>query len=83
MRLGGFKITLAHEYPKMQLAPGDYVTPEYRAETDAWLREFFGTQSLMKDGEVLVLNESSTIMVNRATYKQMTLQLQGKQGELK
>lgn len=46
----GLRITVSPDIPKMQLAAGDYVTPEFRKEIDAWLLSFFGVTNLVPDG---------------------------------
>lgn len=56
--LAGCRVQIVPDKPKMQLAPGDYVTPEYRKYIDNWLVEFFGTTNLVADGQVLVYDSN-------------------------
>lgn len=62
--LYGMKIIVSPDVPKMQLAPGDYVTPEFRKEIDAWLIEFFGTWNIIPDGDVLIMETTGLINMN-------------------
>lgn len=50
---------LPERVPRMKLAPGDYVSDEMRAKTDAWLLEFFGTESY-----VLVSQDSGSMFLH-------------------
>lgn len=52
-RYSGMKVFVLPDHPKMRLGPGDYVTPAFRAEIDAWLLDFFGTTNFLGDGEVI------------------------------
>lgn len=66
--LFGIKIVIAPDRPKMQLAPGDYVTPEFRKEIDAWLVEFFGMTNLIPDGEILSIPNHGAVHMNPRTF---------------
>jgi hypothetical protein len=41
----GFKVIVRQPFPKMQLASNVPVTDEFRAEINAWMLEFFGTDA--------------------------------------
>lgn len=62
----------------MKLAPGDYVTPAYRAEIDAWLLTFFGTANLLSDGKVTVMESIGKAWMNPRTYAQFKNQVRAK-----
>lgn len=71
----GMRVTISPDQPKMKLAPGDYVTPEFREEIDRWLLEFFGVTNLIPDGQVyqagdyLMMNQRTWRNVKEATKK--------------
>ncbi len=52
----------------MQLSPGDYVTPDFRAEIDAWLKSFFGVSNLIPDGISNVSEVLGMVWMNPRTY---------------
>lgn len=66
--LFGFKVIVTPDFPKMTLGPGDYVTPEYRKEIDAWLLSFFGTINVVDDGKSIVSIVGNLISMNPRTY---------------
>lgn len=68
--LSGYKIQISPDRPRMQLAPGDYVTPEFRAEINLWMLGFFGTTNLLKDGQTYVIHDE-VIVCNPRTYAAM------------
>lgn len=70
----GVQILVTPDVPKMQLAPGDYITPEYRREIDAWLIEFFGTTNLLADGQVAGSELMGKAWMNPRTYAQFKAQ---------
>ena len=69
--LYGMKVVVSEDKPKMKLAPGDYVTPEFLKEIDQWLVEFFGYTSLVPDGQVMVMQTHNTVLVNQRTYAKL------------
>lgn len=69
--IGGVRIFVAPDHPKMKLAPGDYVTEQCRRETDEWLVRFFGVTNLIADGQVIGLPASNAVYVNPRTYRQL------------
>ena len=71
----GKEVCISGRTPKMQLAPGDYITKEFRAEIDAWLIDFFGYNELVKDDEVIEVMGSQLFM-NRSTYQKLLRALQ-------
>lgn len=68
MILHGLDVVVSPDIPKMKLAPGDYVTPAYRAEIDAWLLSFFGATNLVEDGKALVMQSTRRVWMNPRTY---------------
>lgn len=64
----GQRIIISPDRPKLQLAPGDYITSEYRAEIDAWLLASFGTYNLLEDGVSIYMELTNTILMNPRTY---------------
>ncbi len=75
MRYSGLEIFVTPDAPKMKLAPGDYVTPAYRAEIDAWLMSFFGTTNLIEDGRATVMESIGKVWMNPRTYAQFKNQV--------
>ena len=69
----GMKIIKAAEYPKMTLAEDVTVSPEFRKEINAWMLGFFGTTSLVKRGEVIVMQEQGTAIVHPDDYYQLKI----------
>ena len=63
----GMKIIVTPDLPKMKLAPGDYITPEFRQEIDAWLLGFFGTNNLLEDGQSIFSQPTNTVFMNPRT----------------
>ncbi len=59
------------DQPKMKLSPGDYVTPAFRAEMDAWLRAFFGTTNALKDGEYIHALIEDAVYMNPRSYDRL------------
>jgi hypothetical protein len=57
--IAGCRVHIVQDKPKMQLAPGDYVTPEYKKYVDQWLVEFFGTTNIIADGQMMVFNANN------------------------
>lgn len=69
--LHGVKVVISHDYPKMKLAEGEYITPKFRQEIDAWLIEFFGMTNLIPDGKMIHIPSTGTVHVNPRTYAQL------------
>lgn len=69
--MNGLKVFVSPDIPKMKLAPGDYVTPAFRADIDAWLLSFFGVTNLMEDGVCTVSETLSSVWMNPRTYAQL------------
>jgi hypothetical protein len=67
----GLKVIISPDIPKMQLGPGDYVTPEFRAEIDDWLRVFFGTTNLIDDNVYLMSEAFGSVHMNPRTWIKM------------
>ena len=51
--LFGLEVHVAPDLPRMRLSEDCPCTPEYRAELNAWMLEFFGTTNPLDDGQVL------------------------------
>lgn len=72
----GIKIIVSPDIPKIQLsdgadlAAGDYVTPQCRAETNAWVLGFFGTTNMLNDGETICSCIGPTSWMNSRTFEQ-------------
>lgn len=69
--INGMKVFVTPDLPKMKLASGDYVTPEFRAEIDAWLLTFFGTTNTVPDDEARVSQAFGQIWLNPRTYDRL------------
>ncbi len=67
----GMKVVVTPDIPKMKLGPGDYITPEFRAEIDVWLLEFFGTTNILEDGVYLTSELMGHVMLNPRTYSEL------------
>lgn len=74
MRFGGMAVIVTPDLPKMKLAPGDYITPEYRAEVNAWLLAFFGTVNIIPDGESRISELLGQVWMNPRTYRELCRQ---------
>lgn len=66
--INGYKVIISPDVPKMRLAEGDYVTPAFRDEIDAWLLSFFGTTNFITDGNTIVSEMDNKIWMNPRTY---------------
>ena len=66
--LAGKRVVIKEDGPKMQLGPGNYVTPEFRKEIDLWLLDFFGTTNLMADNQVYHDKIHDLLYMNPRTY---------------
>lgn len=67
----GFKVFVLPDRPKMKLSPECPVTPDFRAEMDAWLLSFFGIENALKDGQSIVSETMRLVYVNPRTYQQL------------
>ena len=54
--------------PNYRLAPGDYISDEFRAKMDAWCDEFFGRSPyfLIVQGDTILANNGNIEMVKAA-----------------
>lgn len=68
-RLGSCEVHVSPDRPKMVLSERVPVSPEFRAEMDAWMREFFGTWNLIEDSQMLKTRDGNKIFVNPRTYE--------------
>jgi hypothetical protein len=60
--LNGYSIVAGQTYPKMQLSEKVPVTPEFRAEINAWMADFFGYACVVPEGQVFFLKLERTII---------------------
>lgn len=67
----GFDVVLTPDQPKLQLAPGDYITPAYRKEIDAWLVAFLGTHNTLADGQALIAERAGIVYMNPRTHTRL------------
>ena len=71
------KLVICLDRPKMQLSKNCPVTPEFRAEMNAWMLEFFGTTHGLRDGQTHMTRQHGDVYVyvSARHYAQMTSQL--------
>ena len=70
-RIHGLDVVISSDYPKMQLSKDCPVTPEFRAEINAWMVEFFGVSNVCPDGQFYVIEAHQQIVMNQRTYRQL------------
>lgn len=76
--LQGIKIYIVNDTPKMQLSARvcEVLAPDFIAETNAWMLEFFGTKNELDDGEVVMNADANSFIpaskcwMNPRTYEQ-------------
>ena len=68
----GRNVQIAQAYPLMQCSASfaRIQAPALVASTNAWMREFFGCDTLMPDGVVWELNRE-TLVMTQATFEQV------------
>jgi hypothetical protein len=66
----GIRITVAQGSPKRQLATDCPVTPAFREEINAWMREFFGMSYLVEPGQIYVIG-GDTVLVHPQDYTKL------------
>lgn len=73
----GCRVLISPDHPKMQLSEDCPVTPEFRKEMNAWMRDFFGVNNLIPDGQFLHCRDfaghnahGGFITMNIRTYRQ-------------
>lgn len=64
----GLKVLISPDTPKLQLSEGCPVTPEFRVEMNAWMRDFFGVRNLIEDGQFLHDQLNNTLHMNPRTW---------------
>jgi hypothetical protein len=67
----GMKVVMVPSKPRMTLSGKVPVTPEFRAEINVWMAEFFGYESVIEDDKIIVDKANNTIFVNERTYHQL------------
>lgn len=70
--LGGYSVVVDVPRPKMTLADDVMVTPEFREEVNAWMKDFFGVTYLVEPGHCLVLSPTRTIIVHPTDASKLT-----------
>jgi hypothetical protein len=50
---GPVQVIMVPDQPKFQISPDCPLTPEFRAEMNAWCLSFFGTTNHIADGEII------------------------------
>ncbi len=73
--MSGMRVYISPDivHPKMQLSEDCPVTPDFRAEVNAWMLEFFGTvtENLVPDNQVMVCEKTGAIYVNPRTFARL------------
>ena len=64
--LFGNRVFITPDIPKMKLSAECPVSPEFRAEIDAWMVKFFGMENLLPDGKVL--QAANALHMNPRTF---------------
>lgn len=67
--LNGYNVMVTPDLPKMKLSDDCPVTPEFRAEINAWMVVFFGTTNIIADGQMIT--EGRNLFVNPRTYSML------------
>lgn len=68
--LMGMQLYITPDIPKMQLSADCPVSPDVRAETNAWMIKFFGVTNTLLDGQTIA-DGQGRIFVNPRTYRQL------------
>ena len=79
MMYGGIKIQVSPDIPKMTLAKDVMVSPEFRAEIDAWMLWFFGTTNILPDGETYYMQSINVLAMNPRTFAALKQAVKGQQ----
>lgn len=68
----GMRVYITHDYPKMQLSARvcEVLAPDFIAETNAWMAEFFGYTNIASDGEYIVDSVNNAVHMNKRTFEQ-------------
>lgn len=68
----GMRFYITHDYPKMQLSARvcEVLAPDFIAETNAWMAEFFGWDNVASDGEYIVDSVNNAVHMNKRTFEQ-------------
>ena len=71
--IGGLRVFVQPDQPKMQLSSRvkEVLSPEFAAETDAWMLSFFGITNMLPDGEVIVAKAAGFMTMNPRTFAQL------------
>jgi len=60
-----------HVVANVALDPGVRVGNEYRLEYDTWLREYFGEEKMLQDGDVRLCRVTGFLFMNSKTLKDL------------
>jgi hypothetical protein len=68
-----YTIQVMPDLPRRQLSERvcEVLAPEFIAEMNAWLLQFFGTYNLIDDGVTCVIEAGRTIYMNPRTHAQL------------
>lgn len=71
--LYGYRVIVTPDQPRRQLSARvcEVLAPAFIAETNAWMREFFGTTNMIEDGRVLISDAASTVYCNPRMFEQL------------
>lgn len=70
--LGGYSVFVDVPRPKMTLAGDVMVTPEFREEINAWMKDFFGVTYLVEPGQTIVMRSNRTITMHPKDASKLT-----------
>ena len=70
--LYGVRVVVTPDTPRMQLSEDCPVTPEFRAEMNAWMLGFFGVTNTVEDNQVLHDKVHDVIYMNPRTVARVS-----------
>lgn len=73
--LYGIRVVVTPDAPRMQLSEDCPVTPDFRAEMNAWMVGFFGVVNTLKDNEVMHDKINDVIYMNPRTQARVSAAL--------
>ena len=75
----GMRIQVSPDIPKMTLAKDVMVSPEFRAEIDAWMLGFFGVTNILPDGQIYHMPGMHLLTMNPRTFAALKQTVKGQQ----
>ena len=71
--INGVKILVSPDHPKMQLSARvcEVLAPDFIAEINTWMVEFFGTECIIPDGVAYHDLPNNQLMVSPRTFEQL------------